>query len=194
MPVEENEKRPGYIPCGSAITSYARNFTIRSAQTNYHPGERGFIYADTDSIHCDLEPDDIKGIRVHDKDFCCWKLESCWDKAVFARQKTYIEHVTMEDKKPIDNPYNNIKGAGMTNHCKMLLNLSLEGTADKSGYTEYGTDKKWTEEELEFLFDGEDKKIRTFSDFTIGLQIPGQLKARTIKGGVVLFNDYFTMR
>lgn len=31
-PIKENKKQPGYIPCGSAITSYARNFTIRAAQ------------------------------------------------------------------------------------------------------------------------------------------------------------------
>jgi hypothetical protein len=32
----EHDKKPGYIPIGSAITSYARNFTIRAAQANYH--------------------------------------------------------------------------------------------------------------------------------------------------------------
>ena len=53
--VQANEKTPGYIAVGSAVTSYARNFTIRAAQANYHgKNERGFIYADTDSIHCDL--------------------------------------------------------------------------------------------------------------------------------------------
>lgn len=30
--VTENEKTPGYIACGAAITSYARNFTITAAQ------------------------------------------------------------------------------------------------------------------------------------------------------------------
>ena len=77
LPVSEFNKKPGYIPVGSAITSYARNFTIRAAQKNYHGvNNPGFIYADTDSIHCDLPPDQIKGIKVHAKDFCCWKLES----------------------------------------------------------------------------------------------------------------------
>src|SRR5699024_8788482 len=51
-PIHAEDKTPGYIPIGSAITSYSRNFTIRAAQKNFHGTEPGFIYADTDSIHC----------------------------------------------------------------------------------------------------------------------------------------------
>ena len=100
--VVENMKKPGFIPIGSAITSYARNFTIRAAQKNYYgKDERGFIYADTDSIHCDLKPEEIQGIKVDPKEFSCWKLESCWDVGWFVRQKTYIEHITHEDLEQI---------------------------------------------------------------------------------------------
>lgn len=195
VPVEQHEKTPGYIACGSAITSYARNFTIRAAQQNYHPGSNGFIYADTDSIHCDLPPEEIKGITVHDKNFCCWKLESCWDKAIFVRQKTYIEHVTHEDLQPVKNPYNTIKCAGMTDHCKMLFELSMQGTADLNGYTENGTKKQWTDEEKEFLFQPDGQPIlRSYSDFKIGLAVPGKLMPKSIRGGIILYNDYFTMR
>lgn len=117
--IEQNHKKPGYIPVGSAITSYARNFTIRAAQANYYGADKpGFIYADTDSIHCDLPADSIKGIKVDDRAFCCWKLESSWDKAVFVRQKTYLEHVTMENLEPVDEPYWNVKCAGMPDRCK----------------------------------------------------------------------------
>ncbi len=87
--VEEHKKNAGYIAIGSAITSYARNFTIRAAQQNYDT----FCYADTDSIHCECPSDQVKGVVVHPTKFCCWKNESNWDKAVFTRQKTYIEHV-----------------------------------------------------------------------------------------------------
>ncbi len=97
-----NDKEAGYIAVGSAITSYARNFTIRAAQKNYHGVDKpGFIYADTDSIHCSLPPDEIVGIKVHPTDFCCWKLESSWDVGFFIRQKTYVEHVVAEDCEPI---------------------------------------------------------------------------------------------
>ena len=199
LPVAEANKKPGYIPVGSAITSYARNFTIRAAQKNYHGVDRpGFIYADTDSIHCDLEPEQIVGIKVHDKDFCCWKLESCWDTAVFTRQKTYIEHVVKENLVPIDTPYNNIKCAGMPQKCKDLYQISLDGTADINGYTDATTNttKKWSDEEKEFLFDKETgiPIKRNYSDFKIGLKVPGKLRPKRIPGGVLLVETSYEMR
>mgnify|MGYP000105067260 CR=1 FL=1 len=122
LPVKENNKKAGYIPVGSAITSYARNFTIRAAQKNYYGvNEKGFIYADTDSIHCDLPPEQIRGITVHDKDFCCWKLESCWDVGIFTRQKTYIEHITHENCIPVEKPFYNIKCAACHRNVKIYL-------------------------------------------------------------------------
>ena len=181
--VQSNDKVPGYIPVGSAITSYARNFTIRAAQKNYHGvNEKGFIYADTDSIHCDLEPTEITGIEVHDKNFCCWKLEACWDEAIFARQKTYIEHVTHEDLKEIESPYYNIKCAGMPDRCKDLFQLSMQGYVPKEG-------DKFTEEQIEFL-----KTKRTISDFKIGLKIPGKLMPKRIRGGILLVESNYEMR
>ena len=193
--IEEHEKTPGYIPVGSAITSYARNFTIRAAQKNYHGKDKpGFIYADTDSIHCDLPPEQIKGIKVHDKDFLCWKLESCWDYAIFARQKTYIEHVVAEDLHSVDEPYNLIKCAGMPKRCKKLLNLSLEGTANIRGYAENGEWKEWSEEEKEFLFEDGCRIVRSYNDFTVGLTVPGKLLPCRIPGGVLLVETSYEMR
>ena len=181
--VPANDKQAGFIAVGSAITSYARNFTIRAAQKNYHgKNNRGFIYADTDSIHCDLKPEEIVGIKVHDRNFCCWKLEACWDEAIFTRQKTYIEHVTHEDLEPIDNPYYNVKCAGMSQKCKDLFVTSMLGYEPKE-------DDKYTEDELKFL-----KTKRTLMDFKIGLKIPGKLMPKRIRGGVLLVNTTYEMR
>lgn len=187
LPVSENNKKAGYIPVGSAITSYARNFTIRAAQKNYHGvSNPGFIYADTDSIHCDLPPEQVIGIKVHPKDFCCWKLESCWDKAIFTRQKTYIEHIIAEDLEPIEKPYNNIKCAGMPQKCKDLFNLSMQGTAIYND--------NWTEEERSFLFNENHEPIkRDFSDFKIGLSVPDKLRPKRIIGGVLLVETTYQM-
>lgn len=127
IPVKENDKLPGYIPCGSAITSYSRNFTIRAAQANYYGVDKpGFIYADTDSIHCDIQAEQVKNIEIHDTDFCKWKLESYWDEAIFTRQKTYIEHVTHEDGKLV-KPYYNVRCAGMPQKSKDLFVKELGG-------------------------------------------------------------------
>lgn len=183
LSVIEKGKEPGFIPVGSAITSYARNFTIRAAQMNYYgTDKRGFIYADTDSIHCDLEPHEIVGITTHDKNFCCWKLESQWDKAIFTRQKTYIEHITHEDCEPIDRPYNNIKCAGMPQKCKDLFDLSMSGYVPKQ-------DDKFTDEEVEFL-----SVKRTLENFTVGLRVPGKLRPMRIRGGVLLVDTPYEMR
>lgn len=178
--VEEN-KEPIYIACGSAITSYSRNFTITAAQQNYHgKGKRGFIYADTDSIHCNLKPNEIQGIRVSDNAFCAWKLESCWDIAKFIRQKTYVEHVTHEDLKPIEHPYYNIKCAGMPDSCKDLLLISMG---------EQEPTEKQKEKYKEFI-----EVKRTLDDFNIGLTIPSKLVPKTIKGGVILTETDYTLR
>lgn len=179
--VEAHDKEPGYIPCGAAITSYARNFTIRAAQKNYHGiNERGFIYADTDSIHCDLSPDELVGIKVHDKDFCCWKLESCWDEGYFIRQKTYIEHITHDNLKPVEEQFYNIKCAGMPQKCKDLFLLSL-GEQTKL--------KELTFEELKFAVTN-----RELTDFNVGLVVPGKLLPKRIRGGVLLVDSLYEMR
>lgn len=184
-PIEAHDKQLGYIPVGSAITSYARNFTIRAAQKNYHGvNEHGFIYADTDSIHCDLPPDKIVGINVHDVNFCCWKLESCWDEAIFARQKTYIEHVTHEDLKPVEKPYYDVKCAGMPKKCKDLFVASMVGMTDEQK-------SKWKQKEQEWVL----QHPSTLESFHVGLEIPfGKLRPVRIKGGTLLVETSYKMR
>ena len=162
--IPANDKKPIYIPAGSAITSYARCFTITAAQKNHHgDNNRGFIYADTDSIHCDLNPDEIKGIKIHPTDFCCWKLETQWDYGYFERQKTYIEHIIIEDSEPTE-PYYNIKCAGMPDRCKQLF------------------------------IDGLNSGKYTLKDFTIGLVLEGKLLPKRIKGGTILVDTTYEMR
>lgn len=189
--VPENNKSAGYIAIGSAITSYARNFTIRSAQQNYYgKDKRGFIYADTDSIHCDLQPEEIKGIKVHDKDFCCWKLESCWDVGIFVRQKTYVEHVIKEDLEIIQHPYYNVKCAGMPNRCKELFLKSMgeEWKSDKEKI-ELGEIRDYEQE-----FINNNGKKRELTDFKIGLTVPSKLMPKRIQGGVLLVDTTYQMR
>lgn len=161
----EHDKQAGFIAIGSAITSYARNFTIRAAQKNYYGKDKpGFIYADTDSIHCDLSPEQLKGVPQHQTDFCHWKIESGWDKGIFVRQKTYIEHVTIEDLEPIDEPYYNLKCAGMPEECKKQF--------------------------IEKLNNNE----CDLTDFKIGLKIFGKLMPKQIAGGTLLVATTFQLR
>lgn len=177
---EAHEKKLVSVACGAAVTSYARRFTITAAQANYYgKNKSGFIYADTDSIHCDLAPDEIKGINVDDNEFLKWKLESYWDKAIFTRQKTYIEHVYAENQQTIENPYYEIKAAGMGKRCKELFNCSLQGKTEID---------KMTPEEEEFL-----KTKRTMKDFKVGLKVPSKLIAKQVEGGTLLCTTTFEM-
>ena len=182
--IPEYKKKPGYIAIGSAITSYARNFTIRAAQKNYYgKDKRGFIYADTDSIHCDLSPEEIKGIKIDDREFNCWKIETEWDIGYFARQKTYIEHIVKMDGKEIETPYYNIKCAGMPPRCKYLFNMSMTGT------TPVESRIPLSKEEQEFV-----SVKRDITDFKQGLKIPGKLLPKNIKGGIILTETEYTFR
>lgn len=171
------DKKPFYIPVGSAITSYARNFTIRVAQKNYEH----FIYADTDSVHCNCNPDEIKGITVHDKNFLCWKLESCWDKGLFVRQKTYLEHIVAENLIPIEKTYYNVKCAGMPEQCKTLFLKSIGEDVNID-------DLNLNDDARKFL-----SKKRTIKDFKTGLCVPLKLRPVQINGGVVLQETFYTM-
>ena len=174
LPVAEYKKKVGYIPIGSAITSYARNYTIRAAQANYYGKYApGFIYADTDSIHINKPIEEIKGVTLDKKIFGCWDLERNWKSGIFARQKTYIE---------IDDDGYNIKCAGLTDHCKDLLKYSLTGNCPEDIFNSL------TEREQKFVL-----QKRTIKDFKRGLKIPGKLTPKQIPGGVVLLDNDFTM-
>lgn len=191
--IHEQEKIPGYIPCGAAITSYARNFTIRAAQLNYHGDDKdGFCYADTDSVH--MTGSEVEGITEHPTAFCCWKKETEWDFAYFTRQKTYIEHITERDGERVE-PYYNITCAGLPVRSKEYMEMSLEAENLKD-YNELSEEAKQEIKEAKtFLYDHNGKPIkRNITDFKKGIQIPGKLLPKRIKGGVVLCDSMFEMR
>lgn len=94
------QRKTIYIPIASFITSYARAYIIRSWEriSEYSLTKYGFdavIYADTDSLHCLLSPDDVeelsKSIEIDDYKLGAWKLESSFSKGKYLRQKCYIE-------------------------------------------------------------------------------------------------------
>lgn len=177
------DKEPGYIPMGAAITSYSRCFTITAAQKNYYgPNKRGFIYADTDSVHCDLTEEELKGIKKHPTEFNHWSIESYWDEAIFTRQKTYVEHVTHVDGNPVD-PYYDVKCAGMPKSAKQYFIWSMEGNCSVKELLEMPKDYA--------KYIGSRK---TLEDFKVGLSVPGKLLPKRIPGGIILVETPFVMR
>lgn len=188
--VIEHAKPTVNIAIGAAITSYARYFTITHAQENY----KHFIYADTDSIHCNCDVSDLKKIDIDSKEFCKWKCECKWDSAIYVRQKTYIEHITHENEEKVTDAYYKITCAGLPDNCKNLMIMSLEGYNENSSINEnYNFDletiKKLKENEKEFI-----EEKRNITDFKVGITIPSKLKPHRIVGGVVLAEEDYIMR
>lgn len=171
---KENDKKPGYIPIGSAITSYAREFTIRHAQANYREDLTGFIYADTDSCHCACGIEDLTMFEIAENKLNTWKLESTWDKAVFLRQKTYIEHT--------EEGYQ-ITCAGMPDRLKETFKKTLTG--DKTVKHNY---------EKAYMYPDGVYKKRTLQDFAPGLSMGGKLRPSHVPGGVLLVEEEFTIK
>lgn len=161
--VKGEDKEPEYIAIGSAITAYARNFTITHAQDNYDL----FCYSDTDSCH--LLEGEYKNILVDDKKLLHWKIEADWDKAIFVRPKCYIEVGGKME----------IKCAGLNERGKELMKMSLTGDIQEP----------LSEEEREFV-----NVKRNLTDFKVGLEIPGKLAPKRIRGGVILSETTYKIR
>ena len=70
----------------------------------------------------------------------------------------------------------------MPNKCKTLFELSMQG------FTPPDDSEDWTEEEKEFLRDR-----RTLQDFNIGLNVPGKLRPKRIRGGILLVETAYKM-
>ena len=171
--VSSDDQTPGYIPIGAAITSYAKNFTIRAAQKNFYGGKKhGFIYADTDSIHLDIPPSRVQGIKIDDSAFCCWKRESIWTQGIFVRAKTYVEKV---------NGRHMVKCAGLSEHGKNMVSCAM-GDPDNDVFDE--EEYKWIQEHK-----------MTISGFKHELTIPnGKLTPKRMRGGIVLETSAFTIK
>ncbi len=165
------DRKPAYIPVGAAITSYAREFTIRNAQKNYEI----FRYADTDSLHCVGDVSEVKGVKLDDVEFNCWKHESTWEEGLFVRAKTYIEKIAGNYE---------ITCAGMGTKSKKLVSLCLKGG-------DIPLDEKYNEEDFRFIARNKGMQLENFGE---GLEVPGKLKPTHIKGGIVLKDTPFTIR
>ena len=73
----------------------------------------------------------------------------------------------------------------MGKRCKELFAYSLSGESPET-FPDY---ENLSDEQKEFI-----QERRALTDFDIGLQIPGNLKAKQIAGGVLLEEKVFEMR
>lgn len=83
---DDETKDPIYTAMACFVTAYARDVTIRAAQTNYDT----FAYADTDSLHLLVDEHPI-GLDIDPHKLGTWKHEYDFDAGLFVRAKAYIE-------------------------------------------------------------------------------------------------------
>lgn len=98
-----------YIPVGSFCTAWARHTLI----TAIHKNRDRFVYCDTDSMHL-AGTEDPSGIRLHDTDFCAWKVEGSFTHARHLRAKCYIWDL---------NGHLGVTCAGMPDNVKRMCNF-----------------------------------------------------------------------
>lgn len=103
--VDADELRdPVYTAMGAFITAYAREKTIRSAQSVY----KRFIYADTDSLHL-IGYEIPAGLEVHPTKLGAWKHEGSFTDSMYIRAKTYMETIDGIDKVTCAGMPDNVK-------------------------------------------------------------------------------------
>lgn len=187
IPTEGNTKKPVAVQIASAITSYARKFTVTAAIMN----SDYYLYSDTDSVHLSLpEGVEPKGINIHESKLLHWKLESLNDHSIYLRQKTYIEYSTAIDENGNAYVDYDIKCCGLPDRGKLIYEANLNRIKPENGRLNYKDESiKLMPEEIEFL-----SEKRTIKSFRVGLSIPGKLKPKKIIGGCVLCNDIFTIK
>ena len=83
---DDETRNPVYTAMGVFITAYARQLTVRAAQSNYAV----FAYADTDSLHL-LTTEHPKSLDIDKTRMGAWDFEGAFTEALYMRPKAYAE-------------------------------------------------------------------------------------------------------
>lgn len=176
----EEQREPVYIPVACFITSYGRVDTIRTSQKirDYSLkkyGRDAYLYSDTDSIHCMLTDEDLEALKddifIDDYALGAWAKESDFDRALFIRQKCYIEE---EDGKL------NVTVAGLPKYLAPLITFENF----KKGFSTEGLT-------LSQMLDLASKNGASLEEIN---KIHHKLTYKYVKGGVILADTDFTIK
>lgn len=169
--LDEPELRdPVYTAMGAFITAYARDLTIRSAQSVYDR----FIYADTDSLHL-IGTEIPEGLEVHDTKLGAWKDEGHFTDSKYIRAKTYME--TMHETK----------ASSLKTYAKLLPKATY--IYRNGDIIDYGITKVTCAGMPDNV-----KEDVTYDNFCSGSTFEGKLMPRRYKGGIVLEKTTFTIK
>ena len=171
--VQAKDKEIQYTALSAFITSYGRQVLFNAILSNWDR----FIYCDTDSIHLKgwETPDDM---YVDDVALGAWKCEGYFTRALFLKQKAYMEEY--------------IK--------KMVVNEST-GEITYKVVTKLNDIMELEEDELELEAEvklagatDEVKEQINFTNFRIGATFGGRRVMKTVAGGRVIEEGTFTIR
>lgn len=176
----EEQREPVYIPVACFITSYGRVDTIRTSQKirDYSLQKYGYdayLYSDTDSIHCMLNDRDLEALKddifIDDYALGAWAKESEFDRALFIRQKCYIE----EEKGKL-----NVTVAGLPKYLTPLITFDNF----KKGFSTGGMT-------LPQMVDMAIKNGATTEELK---KLHHKLTYKYVRGGVILADTDFTIK
>lgn len=157
---------PVYTAAGVFITSYARDKTIRAAQSQYDV----FAYADTDSLHL-LSPERPRNLEIHPSNLGDWKHEYSFTQAYYLRAKAYFE------RKEDGTHHNAIAG--------VPLHISQELTiADLRPGVTLSVTNTATGHLIE----------RGFNPESTTVSLGGKLTPKAVPGGIVLEHTPFDLK
>ena len=165
---------PVYTAMGCFITAYAREKTIRSAQSVYGR----FIYADTDSLHL-IGQDPPEGLEIHPTHLGAWKNEGCFEDSKFIRAKTYMETVVEHTKTD-----------SLKHYCCAMNKADCISTVRREhGHVVYHKSKVTCAGMPDNV-----KEQVTFDNFHPGSTFEGKLMPRRHPGGIILEETTFTIK
>ena len=176
----EEQRKPVYIPVACFITSYGRVDTIRTSQKirDYSLkkyGRDAYLYSDTDSIHCMLNDEDLEALKdvifIDDYALGAWAKESDFDRALFIRQKCYIEE---------ENGKLNVTVAGLPKYLAPLITFENF----KKGFSTEGLT-------LAQMLNLASKNGASLEEIN---KIHHKLTYKYVKGGVILADTDFTIK
>lgn len=168
---EDEYRDPIYTPMACFITAYAREKTIRAAQSVYDR----FIYSDTDSLKI-AGFGHPEGLEIHKSNLGAWKHEGSFTDSKWIRAKTYMVSFDEECENTLKN------------FSRLICNPFVYDI-DTSG-------EKLVYKRREVTCAGMPDNVKEYVDydnFVPGQEFYGKLMPKRYKGGIILEETTFTI-
>lgn len=172
---EQDPRKPVYLPVAMFVTAWARNKTIRSAQTVIDR----FCYADTDSLHL-IGTEIPEGLEIDKYKLGAWDHEGTFKRAKYLHAKCYLEEMYAEEEQETDWKNEPV----FDDNGKPVMKLV---------YTNKVTDKIKNKVTVAGLpADCHDQV--TWENFSLGQVYKGKKKPKIVPGGICLIDIPFAIR